>query len=187
MRFAAVAGVLVLAAIAFWRFGGSAPGESSQFWQAEGAALIRNASSVMLITVERQPDSPDQPPKSDVPDVFKASGHVFKITKRTDVSTVPRLAELRSALLEDQSFVSSRSLRDQNWSIGLEFRDTPQSAPMTALFSKSFTCVMRRWPGHGNDRLDQCDALANELRTVFEALAHRVPEAESAPPQKVKR
>jgi hypothetical protein len=89
------------------------------------------------------------------------------VTSRWDVSQANGLTHLRNALLEDRSFVSTRSFLPQDWATGLEFRKSADSPPLVVLFSSGHTTLIRHWPGHGSNRLNQCDAIEEGLKKTF--------------------
>jgi hypothetical protein len=129
--------------------------------------MIRDAPHVALIAIEPDPDLLENSNHDQSHDFLNADDRAFKVTNRWDVSKAHGLTHLRNALLEDRSFVSMRSYRPKDWASGLEFRESPESSPLVILFTSRFACLLRHWPDHGVDRINQCDAIDDGLETTF--------------------
>jgi hypothetical protein len=163
-----IIGILIAAAAAAgtaWWFRYSATREATEFWGPDAAAMIRDAPHVALIALEPGKDSPQDLSTSDA--VVEIGNQLFAVKKRWDISSAPGLSHLRNALLEDRTFVSIRSFRPQDWNSGLEFRTSPDSGALRILFASNYATLLRHWPGHGDDRINHCDAIESGLQTTF--------------------
>jgi hypothetical protein len=162
-----IVAVAVGAASVSWWFRFSATRDAVRFWGPDAAAMIRDAPHVTLIAVEPQSSQEEAFFKANDGDRYSIDNRLFKVTSRWNVSQANGLTHLRNALLEDRSFVSTRSFLPQDWATGLEFRKSAESPPLVVLISSGHTTLIRHWPGHGSNRLNQCDAIEEGLKKTF--------------------
>lgn len=155
------------AAATSWWFRYEATHQSAKFWGPEAARLIRDASTVELLTLQQADKTRSADSSTDIsaPSAITYGHKIWTITTIRNVSTAPGLTHLRNALLEDRSFNwgETESTGSEDWTTALAFRGPDAADSLLILFGDGFEQALKHGPGRESFRMLSTQPIAAGL------------------------